>query len=220
MSSAFFFCDVLAGCGRPGLAPAGELLSFASPKESSQRKSEPAVCVPALRFGQPAVLASVGVSLELGYRLKQSRALIPLKLRSSAQTEGLWTAQLPQSTRLVALRATLPSVTVLRCPKTSHNRRLSKRARAKQSAVGLAAVEAGLSSAAAGGFRAGACLSEASLRQTPPDASSARNRAAARASARFLFAYFLLARQEKVSRPPGRDPACRRHTACDAIQPT
>jgi hypothetical protein len=26
--------------------------------------------------------------------------------------------------------------------------------------------------------------------------------------ARLLFAYFLLAKQEKVSRPPGRDPAC------------
>ena len=28
-------------------------------------------------------------------------------------------------------------------------------------------------------------------------------------AARLLFAYFLLAKQEKVSRPPGRDPACR-----------
>ena len=46
-------------------APAGDLLSFASPKESKQRKGDPTVCVPALRFGQPAVLASSGVSLEL-----------------------------------------------------------------------------------------------------------------------------------------------------------
>jgi hypothetical protein len=71
------------------------------------------------------------------------------------------------------------------------------------------AVEAGLSSTAVSGSRAGACLSEASSRQTPLAASSARNRAAALTSARLLFAYFLLAKQEKVSRPPGRDPACR-----------
>ena len=37
--------------------PAAHLLSFASPKESRQRKSDPAGCVPPLRCGQPAVLA-------------------------------------------------------------------------------------------------------------------------------------------------------------------
>jgi hypothetical protein len=40
--------------------------------------------------------------------------------------------------------------------------------------------------------------------------SSARNRGADLTSARLLFAYFLLAKQEKVSRPPGRDPAYQR----------
>ncbi|MDD5029177.1 MAG: hypothetical protein PHH58_06730, partial [Rhodoferax sp.] len=40
---------------------------------------------------------------ELGYRLRQSRALIHLQLRSSAHTEG------PQVPMLVALRATLHS---------------------------------------------------------------------------------------------------------------
>jgi hypothetical protein len=84
-----------------------------------------------------------------------------------------------------------------------------------------------------GRIRAGACLSEASLRQTPPNVSSAGNPAGARSTARLLFAYFVvtnfaskvsnhsvrstpLAKQEKtryasfakVSRPPGRDPAC------------
>ena len=33
-----------------------------------------------------------------------------------------------------------------------------------------------------------------------------------RPSGRLLFAYFLLAKQEKVSRPPGRDPACPKHS--------
>ena len=36
----------------------------------------------------PAVLSPAGVELELGYRLKQSRALIRLDLRYSAHTEG------------------------------------------------------------------------------------------------------------------------------------
>ena len=35
----------------PGLAPAGDSLSFASPKESKPRKGDPTVCVPALRRG-------------------------------------------------------------------------------------------------------------------------------------------------------------------------
>ena len=59
---------LLHACVKGGsrvVAPAGDSLSFASPKESKQRKGDPTVCVPALRFGQPAVLASSGVSLEL-----------------------------------------------------------------------------------------------------------------------------------------------------------
>jgi hypothetical protein len=81
--------------------PAAQSLSFASPKESNQRKGDPAVCVPALRFGQPAVLAAGGVPLELGYRLRQSRSLIHPQLCSSAHTEGGW------GTVLVVLRTTL-----------------------------------------------------------------------------------------------------------------
>jgi hypothetical protein len=42
------------------IRPAADLLSFASPKESKQRKGDPTVCVPALRYGQPAVLDSGG----------------------------------------------------------------------------------------------------------------------------------------------------------------
>jgi hypothetical protein len=57
-------------------------------------------------------------------------------------------------------------------------------------------------------IRAGACLSEASLRLTPPPASSARNPEGARSVARLFFGYFLLAKQKKVTRLPGRNPAC------------
>ena len=56
-------------------------------------------------------------------------------------------------------------------------------------------------------IRAGACLSEASLRPTPSGASSAGQPAGPRSTARLSFAYFSLAKQRKVSRPPGRNPA-------------
>ncbi|OOG36070.1 hypothetical protein [Polaromonas sp. A23] len=52
---------------KPGLGPAADLLSFASPKERRQRKGDPAVCVPTLRYGQPAVLGPAGVELELAF---------------------------------------------------------------------------------------------------------------------------------------------------------
>ncbi|MDP3751904.1 MAG: hypothetical protein Q8Q98_08610, partial [Polaromonas sp.] len=45
------------------------------------------VWVPALRYGQPAVLAENGVELELA-ALRQSLALICFRLRSSAQPDG------------------------------------------------------------------------------------------------------------------------------------
>jgi hypothetical protein len=73
---------------KPGLAPAGEALFFASPKKSTQKKGDPAVCVPCANApGQPAVLGPAGVELELA-TLRQSLALIRLDLRSSAHTEG------------------------------------------------------------------------------------------------------------------------------------
>ena len=74
-------------------------------------------------------------------------------------------------------------------------------------AVPALAIAAVPSSAALGG--SGLALFERSeFSQTPPDASSAGNREAARTQARLSFAYFSLAKQRKVSRPPGRDPAC------------
>ena len=84
---------VYSGCAHSAefrcrsVAAAGDLLFFASPKKSKQKKGDPAVCVPPLRYGQPALLTSSGALLELA-TLRQSRALIHLKLRSSAHTEG------------------------------------------------------------------------------------------------------------------------------------
>ena len=60
-------------------------------------------------------------------------------------------------------------------------------------------------------IRTGACLSVASLRQTPHTTSSARHPAGARSTARLSFAYSSLAKQRKVRRQPGRNPASHDH---------
>ncbi len=90
-SAALCFCAAspAEAVGRE-FAPAGESLSFASPKESNQRKGDPAVCVPPLRYGQPAVLGESGGpqnSLRCA-SLRQLRPLSRFPLRSSAQPEG------------------------------------------------------------------------------------------------------------------------------------
>ena len=80
----------LHACAKGGcrdVPPAGHLL-FLRRQEKKAKEGDPAVCVPALRFGQPAVLAASGVSLELA-SLRQSRALIRWPLRSSAHSEGM-----------------------------------------------------------------------------------------------------------------------------------
>ena len=55
--------------GSRDVAPAGESLSFASPKERNQRKGDPTGCVPPLRYGQPAVLA-IGVRCGTRFALR------------------------------------------------------------------------------------------------------------------------------------------------------
>jgi hypothetical protein len=62
-----------------------------------------------------------------------------------------------------------------------------------------------------GRMKQAACLSEASLQIARPHRAPQVALRTAKGHAyqgRLLFAYFLLAKQEKVSRPPGRDPAC------------
>jgi len=82
--------DCFVGAVGREFAPAGESLSFVSPKESNQRKGDPAVCVPPLRCGQPAVLGyGGGPQNSLHFvPLRQLRPLSRLRLRSSAQPEG------------------------------------------------------------------------------------------------------------------------------------
>jgi hypothetical protein len=85
-------------------APAGDSLSFASPKESKQRKGDPTARVPPLRCGQPAVLASpacrrtrdvhcvhsaqTAAASQTTKHACPSAGVRPAALRSSAQPEG------------------------------------------------------------------------------------------------------------------------------------
>ena len=204
----------------PGLAPAADSLFFASPKKSKQKKGDPTVCVPALRSGQPAVLGAGGVSLELApAALRQSRALIRHPLRAAGATRKGGGAQQPHG----------PS---LRSAWRASARRLRPRRRAERSdgPCGLRVFNPLLAAPAAGCLRGGMraparMLRELTRRVCPNGAPQARSelcgeprkrpapglpRSEAQGSqteGRLSFAYFSLAKQRKVSRPPGRDPA-------------
>ena len=84
----------------------------------------------------------------------------------------------------------------------AHDVRASERARGFPLPFGRAEQRSGAR------IRAGACLSEASLRLTPSGTSGAWQPAGPRPLARLSFAYFSLAKQRKVSRPSGRNPVC------------
>ncbi|MDR6521906.1 hypothetical protein J2789_004596 [Variovorax paradoxus] len=256
---------LLCGCfPRPGLGPAADLLFFASPKKRRQKKGDPAVCVPSLRYGQPAVL-DVGGGPQNSLHcvaLRQLRPLSLLRLRSSAQPEGsdtrhrfarLWErpgrafALLGQGFgprvdfepvfRLVVLGETLmrsrcarrlsapgtagyhqqaPLETTRSDPAihSKHCRRAApavpwrpSAAMARRSAIPSGCAE----ERSVSRIRARPCLSEASLGETPRNASTAgcpvAQRRGRRQRGRLFFAYFLLAKQKKVGRPPGRVPA-------------
>ena len=163
---------------RPG--GRGTFLCFAKAKYPKERRA--GFVVPSLRYGHAALLGPGGVRVN--------------SLRSNIRA--------PFSAQSCATRLLITAG-------ESEYRIQQGRAMARPClAVGLLAVRisrrvAGLSSAAAGG--SGRALSERSeFSPTPPDASSARNRAAALTSARLLFGDFLLAKQEKVTALSGAHP--------------
>ncbi|RYX96842.1 MAG: hypothetical protein EOO28_06160 [Comamonadaceae bacterium] len=80
----------MPSASKPGLVPADELLFFASPKKSNQKKGDPAVCVPSAgASGKPAVLGLDGVKKKLACGSDSFFAFSRPALRSSAQTEGV-----------------------------------------------------------------------------------------------------------------------------------
>ncbi len=72
----------------PGVAPACNSLSFASPKESKQRKGDPAVCVPCASLQGNLRCSVQPGSKTTRLRLRQVFALIRLALRSSRIQKG------------------------------------------------------------------------------------------------------------------------------------
>ena len=179
-------CASLGGCGssgKPGLAPAGDSLSLASPRESKQREGDPMVWVPPLRCGQPAVLAENGVELELA-ALRQSLALIRFRLCSSAQPDGWGTKmQIPIRGGENALCASSPEPG----PESdSYPPFCMRRGAQGQTDQGSRLFEP-----------------KASSSETPAGPSTAgcpaAKRRGRRQQGRLSFAYFSLARQRKVS---------------------
>ena len=216
-------------------APAGDSLSFASPKESKQRKGDPTVCVPALRFGQPAVLASSGVSLELAtLRFAQTIASPdPLAAALLGAYRGDGEPNIQTATRAIA------SLGPLLWGQAPRTRRSACRVERSEDPNGCLDVHPLLAAPAAGRLRGGTrvgarVLRDLTRRGCPSGAAQQQSefhgaprkrtaaglpRSAAQGSqtgGRLSFGYFSLAKQRKVPRPPGRNPGSRpwqRHAA-------
>ena len=216
-------------------APAGDSLSFASPKESKQRKGDPTVCVPALRFGQPAVLASSGVSLELAaLRFAQTIASPdPLAAALLGAYRGDGEPNIQTATRAIA------SLGPLLWGQAPRTRRSACRVERSEDPNGCLGVHPLLAAPAAGRLRGGTrvgarVLRDLTRRGCPSGAAqqqsefhgAPRNRPGAglplrtakgsQTWGRLSFGYFSLAKQRKVPRPPGRNPGSRpwqRHAA-------
>ena len=148
----------------------------------------PAVWVPSLRYGHLAVLKPVGVTCKIA-ALKQARALIRPVLHSSAQPVRVWGRGKRQNGQILSPQL-LVIADLIRNPWGTERGwipdqvRDDREKREPESESISHPVEAGPSSAG--------CPQRSEGTQT---------------SGRLLFAYFLLAKQEKVKRPPGRDPA-------------
>jgi hypothetical protein len=191
-------------CSGAGVA-GGNSLSFASPKESKQRKGDPTCCVPPLRCGQPAVLGSGGVSRKLA-SLKQARSLIRLNLRSSAHPEGMGKGIPIPNTKQPKTEPRIPEET-----RTRHGESLSV-------FVPVPDCPLWMRRGAQDQTDQGSCMFEpkASLHETPAGPSTAgcpgAKRRGRRNQGRLFFGDFLLAKQKKVTcrrATPGQQPSAK-----------
>ncbi len=197
--------DCFFGAVGREFAPAGESLSFASPKESNQRKGDPTVCVPPLRYGQPAVLGYGGGPQNSLHcvPLRQLRPLSRLRLRSSAQPEGSGSGHRDA-------RPPKPNGPSLRLARAigRNGRARAPHTRTRHGALTLipsgCAEERSVSRT-----RARSCLSEASSARPRETRAPqvARSEAEGRRQWGRLSLLTFFGETKKVSRPPGRDPA-------------
>jgi hypothetical protein len=199
----------LVGGRGPGLAPAGDSLSFASPKESKQRKGDPTGCVPSLRYGQPAVLTFRGVSSKLA-SLKQGRALIRETLRSSAHPEGVGDQQAFAALGLRTANIHQPRAESNEVPTAAGAKRLQRPGgRAKRWPDRFPSPSGCAEERSVSRIRARSCLSEASSARPRETRAPqvARSEAQGRRQWGRLSLLTFFGEAKKVSRLPGRVPA-------------
>jgi hypothetical protein len=229
-----------------GGSPAASHFLLLRQKKSNQRKGDPTVCVPSLRYGQPAVLGPAGVSCKLA-ALRQARSLIRLALRSSAHTEGLGERGRERNRGQIQIRGLAPSpfggrlgwgpaagklqqvnssshlktacciespnpAPIQRAPIPTFPQWGKELTGFLRSRIRSQPVLAGPVMRKKNGIRAARSLSEASLRGPPfflRSAGCPKRSAGTQTAGRLFFAYFLLAKQKKVSRrraTPGQQP--------------
>jgi hypothetical protein len=168
-----------------GVRPAAQSLSFAWPEESNQRKGHPTICVPSLRYGQPAVLGLRGV----------------WRNSPSAQTCA---SPDPRTPALLGAARGGPKSDILGA--------LRHRASARQvgcSAVGISSCRVASASSARLSGSGLALFERSEFSQTPLSLSNAacpKRSAGTTTSARLFFGDFLLAKQKKVTALPGAFP--------------
>jgi len=191
-------CASLRSCGssgKPGLAPAGEALFFASPKKSTQKKGDPMVRVPCA-----ALRGNLRCSTKAGSRSNSPSA------QTIARPDPLLPALLGPARRVGRNTNT----------NTNTNTNSGRRGRALRVLVG-ARLRTRIRTRSrphhpsgcaeerrARRIRTGDCLSAASSSSAPAGPSTAGcprsvSEGGRRQQSRLFFAYFLLAKQKKVS---------------------
>jgi hypothetical protein len=199
--------------GGRDVRPAADLLSFASPKESKQRKGDPTVCVPPLRYGQPAVLDSGG-GPQNSLR-SNSCGPDPASICAPRRIQKGWE---PGSLRFARPQYQQP-ITTAQPPRRCAPRWLG--GRAKQRPVRFPSPSVCAEERSVSRIRARSCLSEASSarpRETRAPQVARSEAEGRRQWGRLFFAYFLLAKQKKVSPPPGGHPGSGKQTNKGARQ--
>ena len=232
LGSRFALLDACLVDGRrPGLRPGGRLTFFASPKKVSKKR----------RPDVHALLRRVRCAAQLGRglaklaALKQTRSLIRPSLRCSPCPTGGGDRE---PTAAAAQRRRVVSIGGRGCVAARLGRQCSAQhiEQLPTSAAGSTQTnEFGVTFASSpvpdpdpdpdpacpvGQGRAAQCQGDQAPRLfersefsgAPPGASSAGNHKVALTSGRLFFGYFLLAKQKKVARPPGRIPGLRPKT--------
>ena len=197
----------------PGLAPAGEILFFASPKKSTQKKGDPTVCDP-LRCATGATCgARSGRGPHELAALRQHAALIRPALRSSAQTEGVRerNSRQPTAKNPTAQKTPAPSLRSAWCSAKRAQIRPSA-AKARVDIWGALIPSDSAEERSGQRIRARDCLSAASLSETPLGASTAgcpKRSAGTQAVGSPFFWLLFFGEAKKSASPAGARPGTR-----------